>query len=81
MRYYRVRLELDNERRYKFKKGGGLIFDGVYIGGELFTEAEIRKEYKTHLMKNRRDELFDEIDVPKSSVYWVFGARFSSVFD
>lgn len=78
MLYYRVKNKYDNKNRYKYARGGGLACDGIYIGGELFTPAEVKKEYNSHLVGLALEELFDAVDVSRKSVYFFFGARFST---
>ena len=63
MKYYKVKSEADNKRRS----------DGsIYVANELYTEREVNK---LNLNKN----FLEVIEVSKNSVYWFFGARFSSV--
>ena len=76
MLYYRVRPEYDQKSRFKFGKNNCLIYDGIYIGNELFTENEMVKEYKTHLVGIASNKMFDKIEISKSKVVWIFGARF-----
>lgn len=78
MLYYQVKPENDQKTRYKFGRRGGLEWDGIYIGGELFTPAEMEKEYKTHLVGMPPDKLFNTVNVSKKSVYWFFGCRRST---
>lgn len=72
MKYYRVKPEYDNKTRYKFKRGGGLEIDGIYIKNELYTEKEIKK----YLGFAR---YVDVVEIPKSKIYFFFGARFAEV--
>ena len=77
MLYYRVKPENDQKRRYKFGRRVGLVVDGIYIGGELFTPSEVTREYRTHLVGMEREKLFDPVEISKRRVYWSFGARFA----
>lgn len=75
MTYYRVKNEFDNRRRWKYARRGGLEIDGIYIGGELFTPAEYRKECRTHLIGA---DIFETVDLSRKNTYWSFGARFAA---
>ena len=78
MLYYRIRKEYDQKPRMKYGRRGGLEWDSIYIGGELFTPKEVEKEYKTHLVGVPVEKLFEVVNVSKKSVYWFFGARKST---
>lgn len=78
MLYYRVRPEYDNKGRIKRGRGGIPEYDGIYIGGELFTAKEVEKEYNSHIVGIAREKLFEAVNVSRKSVYWFFGARFST---
>lgn len=75
MTYYRVRKEYDQKPRMKYGRRGGLEWDSIYIGGELFTEKELEKEYKTHLVGLAPEKLFEKVEISKRRVCWFFGAR------
>ena len=70
MKYYKVLPEYDNEKRFKFARGGGLEIDGIYIGNELYTQRELLKylEYTKYVVP---------VTIPKSKIYFLFGARFA----
>ena len=72
MRYYKVLPEYDNKPRYKFKRGGGLEIDGIYIKNELYTQRELLKylDYSSYTIP---------VEVSKSKIYFMFGARFAEV--
>ena len=61
MKYYKVRPEFDNKRKSP---------DGIYIGGELYTPAEVRKQ-------NLNRNYLEEVEVNKREIYFFFGARFA----
>ena len=44
--------------------------DGILIGGELYTEIERSKIANSKVF-------FEEVEIPKSKIYFSFGARFS----
>ena len=69
MNYYRVLPEYDQTLRYKFKRGGGLEIDGIYIKNELYTMRELKK----YLGYAR---CVVPVNIPKNKVYFFFGARF-----
>ena len=70
MKYYKVLPEYDNKPRYRFKRGGGLEIDGIYIKNELYTQRELSK-YLGHAAA------VIPVYIPKSKVYFFFGARFA----
>jgi hypothetical protein len=71
MKYYRVKPENDNRRRFKFHRGGGLEIDGIWIANELYTPKEISKYPGGVLM-------CEPVEISRKKIYWFFGARFSS---
>lgn len=78
MKYYKVKKEYDNKIIYKFARGGGLTVDGFFIGNELLTEAEARQIFNNkHLIGAALLDVCEIVEVPKSEIYWLFGARFS----
>lgn len=66
MKYYKVLPEYDNERRYKFARGGGLEIDSIYIKNELYTQRELLKYlgYSKYVIP---------VEIPKSKIYFFFG--------
>jgi hypothetical protein len=70
MKYYKVLPEYDQKPRLKFKRGGGLEIDGIYIQNELYTQRELLKylDYSNYVVP---------VNIPKSKVYFMFGARFA----
>lgn len=78
MIYYRVKPEYDNKYRLTLIGHHTDVakYDGVLIGGELYTPRE-RAKLLNH------EYCFDKIEMPKSKIYWFFGARFekSDVFE
>jgi hypothetical protein len=73
MKYYRVKPEYDNLRKYNGKK---VLFDGIWIASELYTQKELEKLTKagfTVLYK-----YFDPVEISKKQTYFFFGARFSN---
>ena len=71
MLYYRVKPENDNKNRYKFRRGGGLEIDGIFVENELYTPKEISKYLGGVSM-------CDPVHVSKKQVWFFFGARFSN---
>ena len=71
MKYYKVLEEYDQKPRYKFKRGGGLEIDGIYIKNELYTQKELLKylDYSSYVIP---------VEIPKSKIYFFFGARFAA---
>ena len=65
MKYYRVKQQDDQRKRYNNK----WQFIGIYIGGEVLTPREAKLgHYDTARL--------EQIETPKTNVYWCFGARF-----
>lgn len=62
MKYYKVKPEHDNRR--KPSKTGYEI----YIGNELYTEKEVERQ-------GLNKDYLQEIEIPKTQIYWFFGAR------
>ena len=71
MLYYKVKSEYDNTTRWKFHKGGGLEMDGIYIKNELYTAKELKK-YLGYA------KIVEPVEIPKSKIYFMFGARFAA---
>ena len=84
MRYYRVKSEFDN---YKMSKD----YD-IFVGNELFTKKELEKVKIKYANRNNMgrsvlsisaaDEKnlmarFDIVEIPKTKIYRMFGARFA----
>lgn len=86
MKFYRVRPEYDQYPRHKFSKRNGryvngkfyigITDDGAYIANELFTEKELKKEFKTHYFFADRKKIFEEVEISKMKTFWSFGVRF-----
>lgn len=72
MKYYRVLNWCDGKQffRWSGRYPGMVVGTGLYmISNELLTERE-RNKYCNH------DKHFEVVEIPKSRVYWSFGARF-----
>lgn len=76
MKYYKVKNQYDNLRKYNGKK---VQFQGIWIGGELYTEKELQKIINTGVYVNSK--YFDIIEIPKTETYFFFGARFSGLYN
>lgn len=63
MTYYRVRKEYDQKR---ISKGKGKFL----VAKELYTKTERNR------MPKISDEVFEKVLIPKSKIYFFFGARF-----
>ena len=78
MKYYRVIQKYDNVDYWKPKKGKNcLYFGGFLLGGELYTEKEL-KRFDSVRFRNRMriEQMVEPIEVSRKAVYWFFGARF-----
>ena len=73
MTYYKVKPEFDNCNKYVFVGHSNLIIknDGILISNELYTPREREK-----IANNSK--YFDVVEIPKSKVYFFFGARFAA---
>lgn len=69
MVYYKVKPEYDNKILYYNGK-----YKGILIGDELYTEKELSKQ-KILFCHGICYEMFERVEIPKSKVYWFFGAR------
>lgn len=72
MLYYKVKPEHDQKTRFRFHRGGGLEIDGIFIQNELYTARELKKYLGAV-------QICDIVEIPKSKIYWLFGARFSNI--
>jgi hypothetical protein len=70
MIYYRVKPEYDNKPRFKERPDHRLRQDGILVANELYTERERAK-----IMNG--DWMFERVEIPKSKIYFFFGARFA----
>lgn len=70
MKYYRVKKEYDNVKRYRVKNGKH-YYEGIYVGGELYTEKEVER-------MNLNKEYMEVVEAPRNCSYWFFGARFNT---
>ncbi len=74
MKYYRVKKDYDNATKFVWDtrkdRYGYVRRDGILIGGELYTEIERSKIANSKVF-------FEEVEIPKSKIYFSFGARFS----
>lgn len=73
MIYYRVPLCWDNKTRFRPIKSypGYFATDGVWVGGELYTEKELKYRQAFGMIKR-----FERVEIPKNRIYWSFGCRF-----
>ena len=69
MKFYQVLPQYD--QKYKNPR---VHDDNIYIANELYTPREVERQ-KLNLKYMR------EVDVPRTSVYWFFGARFSEALE
>lgn len=71
MKYYRVKAQYDNRIRYTRNNQQQAVSNGILIANELYTPREYEKLYI-------RPEWVELVEIPKSKIYWCFGARFDS---
>ena len=72
MKYYRVKPEYDNLRKYNGKK---VLYDGIWIENELYTQKELEKLTKAGFVVLYK--YFDPVEISKKKTHYFFGARFS----
>lgn len=68
MTYFRVRKEFAQRRKFRNNPKNC----DFLIAHELYTKAE-RKQ-----LTEIPDKAFERIEIPKSKIYWFFGARFEN---
>lgn len=71
MVYYKVKPEYDNFRLIHNRKDIGIL-----VGDELYTERELVRK-NILLALGVKPEFFEMVEIPKSRVYHLFGARFA----
>ena len=71
MQYYRVKPEYANNWRYTWNSHHQGIRNSVLIANELYTPGEFRRIANCPAW-------FEPVTIPKSRIYWMFGARFES---
>lgn len=69
MTYYRVKPQYDNKTRYTWNNHGQGVANSILIGRELYTPREYKR------LANCPD-WFEQVQIPKSKIYFSFGARF-----
>lgn len=71
MQYYRVKPEYANNWRYTWNSHHQGVRNSVLIANELYTPGEFRRIANCQAW-------FEPVTIPKSRIYWMFGARFES---
>ena len=70
MKYFRVKPEADNRKRYTIDKNGRRVTDSsIWVGRELYTEKELSRFVGW-------EAIVEPVEVSKRNIYWAFGARF-----
>lgn len=80
MKYYRVLQIYDQSIYWKRGKIGKhcLIYGGFLIGGELFTEKDLKRFDKVRFYNlHRIEQMVEPVEVSRKRVFWSFGARFA----
>lgn len=67
MKYFRVKPEYAGKYKNPYVHNAD-----IYVSNELYTLKEVEKQ---NLNKN----FLKEVNISKKSVYWFFGARFSTI--
>lgn len=81
MLYYRVKPECDNEQMYTIRRGKLVKGGAILIACRLYTAKEWEKEIKSHVFRRNPADCVEEVEIPKSKIYWFFGARFAEGYD
>jgi hypothetical protein len=76
MKYYRVKPEYDNKQLLTKERGIYVNRGYSLIAKELFTVKEWEKICKKHVFRRSLAECVELVEIPKTKVYWFFGARF-----
>ncbi|SCJ99954.1 Uncharacterised protein [uncultured Eubacterium sp.] len=71
MKYYRVKPQYDNKVRYKWNNHGQGVPDSILIANELYTPKEFERLANCPAW-------FELVEIPKSKIYFCFGARFAA---
>lgn len=71
MKYYRVKLQYDNKTRYKWNNHRQGVPDSILIANELYTPKEFERLANCPAW-------FELVEIPKSKIYFCFGARFAA---
>lgn len=70
MKYYRVKPEHDNKKRYKWNNQMQAVPAGILVRHELYTATEVRRLAIPPTW-------FEEVEISKHKTYKFFGARFA----
>lgn len=78
MKYYQIIQKFDQMDYWKKRKGKtALYFGGFLIGGELFTQKELKRFAEVRFRNCLRiEQMVQPIEVSRKKVFWSFGARF-----
>lgn len=78
MKYYQVIQKFDQMNYWKKSKGKtALYFGGFLIGGELYTEKELKRFTEVRFANHLRiEQMVQPVEVSRKKVFWAFGARF-----
>jgi hypothetical protein len=72
MIYYRVKKEFDQKYINPYIRNNDIL-----IADELITKTELHKLVKRGLIHYKDyEKFFDIVEIPKSKIYFFFGARF-----
>ena len=71
MKYYRVKPEHDNKKRYKWNNHMQAVPAGILVENELYTATECKKLAIPPTW-------FEEVEIKKTETYICFGARFEA---
>lgn len=72
MLYYRVKPDMDNQKKYVYVGSSNLKIkpDGILIANELYTPRERERIANT-------DKFFEKVEISRNKTFWFFGARFA----
>ena len=84
MKYYQVLPKFDGLQVLRWSdRARGLIVKRELIAGELYARGEFKRllagaDFRTRpgLYLTGGEQVFQEVTIPKTKTYWMFGARF-----
>lgn len=79
MTYYRVKQQYDNKRLCVIKRGKSVDCGDILIASELYTVKEWEKVVKRHVFGCNPAGCVEAVEIPKSKIFWFFGARFENI--
>lgn len=78
MKYYQVLPKFYGTRVLKYSTRRGVYIDRELIARELYTPGELKRLLRGATLEKIAEgvQVFQEVTIPKTKTYWMFGARF-----